>query len=340
MFIRSTWLAALAAGMLTTTAALAGIVVTPDNYVEAEVDLTFTNIVKEVGSNTFRHDRSLIPLDKQPAVTMNRDTVYSFGIFYVPKGTTITLPKSKDDRYQSAMILQADHYIDQVFYAPGTFGIDSQTEFAGIAIRTQVDATNPEDVKYVNSLQDQIVVKLPEGVTAKRYVPRDWDLASLERLRIKYQEKARALPNLNNTSGPHGAIEPELQRLGVSVALGLLPPQHAVYIYRDFGLKGDQCYEATYAKPGFNDRGFFSLTMYGSDKYIHDERSTLNNRTIKYNPDGTFTMHYGPKSACGEVDNWLNTPADNWYLGMRVYRPVGAIVNGEYDMPVPKPLSR
>jgi hypothetical protein len=226
--------------------AQAGIVVTPDNYVEAEVDITFTHIVREVSSNTFRHDRSLIPLDKQPAVTMNRDTIYSFGIFYTPKGTTITLPKSKDDRYQSAMMPQTDHYIDQVFYNPGTFEIKSHTEFTGIAIRTRVNATNPDDVKYVNTLQDQIVVTLPKGVTAKEYQPRDWDTASLEALRAKYQEEAKKLPNLNATSGAHGTIDPPLQRLGVAVALGLQPPEHAVYIYRDYGFKGNECYQATY----------------------------------------------------------------------------------------------
>jgi hypothetical protein len=314
--------------------------VTPDNYVEAEVDVTFTQIVRDVGSNKFRHDGSLIPLDKQPAVTMNRDTIYSFGIFHAPKGTIISLPKSRDDRYQSAMILQTDHYIDQTFYAPGTFEINSQTEFSGIAIRTQVDATNPEDVKYVNSLQDQIIVKLPAGTVAKEYKPRDWDMPSLEALRAKYQQEAKALPNLNETSGAHRAIDPHKQRLGVSVALGLQPPQHAMYIYRDYGLKGSECYRATYAKPGFNDKGFFSFTMYGADKYIHSERSTLNNRVIKSNPDDTFTLHYGPQSACGDVANRLDTPGDNWYLGVRIYRPVDAVIKNGFTMPVPEQVKR
>lgn len=114
--------------LLIPVAANAATIVTEENYVEAEVDLTFASVYKDVGANKFRHDRSLIPLDKQPAVTMNRDTVYSFGAFYAPKGTTITLPKCKDDRYQSAMMLQSDHYIDQVFYGPGTFEIKSLTE--------------------------------------------------------------------------------------------------------------------------------------------------------------------------------------------------------------------
>ncbi len=315
--------------------AAAATIVTPATYSRADVDLTLSNVVKEVGSNRFRHDRSLIPIDKQPAVTMNRDTIYSLGVFYVPKGTTITLPKSRDGRYQSAMIMQNDHYIDQVFYGAGVHEIKSATPFAGIVIRTQVDAANPADVKYVNSLQDQIIVTLPKGIKPKAFVPGDWDQASLDALRAKYQKDAKALPNLNATSGARGTIDPAMQRLGVAVALGLLPPTDAVYIYRDYGLKGDRCYAATYKKPPFNDKGFFSFTMYGADKYIKSEKSNLNNRVIKSNADGSFTMHYGSQKACGSVANRLETPGDNWYLGMRIYRPGQSVIDGKYVMPDP-----
>ena len=315
--------------------ACAGEIVTPETFSTADVDLTFQNVTSQVGSNKFRHDRSLIPLDKQPAVTMNRDTIYSLGVFYAPKGTTITLPKSKDNRYQSAMILQNDHYIDQVFYGEGTYEIKSGTEFVGIAIRTQVDAANPDDIKYVNTLQDQIVVTLPPGIAAKQYTFPDWDRRSLDELRAKYQEEAKSLPNLNATSGARGTVDPQMQRLGVAVALGLLPPEHAVYVYRDYGLSGSECYKATYKKPEFGDKGFFSFTMYGADKYIHDEQSNLNNRVIKYNDDGTFTMYYGSEKACGNQPNLLNTPGDNWYLGLRIYRPADEIVKNGFDLPKP-----
>jgi hypothetical protein len=60
-------------------------IVTPETFARADVDLTLSNVVKEVGSNKFRHDRSLIPLDKQPAVTMNRDTIYSLGVSTSPR---------------------------------------------------------------------------------------------------------------------------------------------------------------------------------------------------------------------------------------------------------------
>lgn len=233
---------------------------------------------------------------------MNRDTIYSFGIIYAPSGITIALPKSKDDCYQSAVVLQTDHYIDQTFYAPGTLEIESKTEFSGIAVRTQVDANDPDEVKYVNFLQHQIVVTLPKGITAREYQPREWDQQSLTALRAAYQQEASALPNLKGTSGAHGTLDPHVQRLDVSVAFGLQLPEHAMYIYRDYGLKGNECYMATYTSPGFRDKSFFS-----------------------------FTIYYGPESVCGKQANWLNTPGDNWYLGIRIYRPVDEILKNGYE---------
>jgi len=171
-------------------------------------------------------------------------------------------------------------------------------------------------------------------------VLRDWDKASLLALRTKYQEEAKVLPNFNKTVGARGTIDPQLHRIGAAIALGLLPPEHAVYIYRDYGLKGSESYKATYSKPGFKHKGFFSLTIYGADKYLHDEKSTLNNRVLKYNADGTFTVRYGPKDKCGNVCNHLNTLGDNWLLAMRVYCPVDSIIDGNYDMPVPTLVSR
>lgn len=309
--------------------------VTPDNYARAEVDLSYQNIVKDVGSNKFRHDRQLIALDKQPAVTMNRDTVYSFGIFYAPKGTTVSLPKSKDDRYQSAMIMQNDDFTDQVFYGAGTYEIKSKTDFVAIVVRTQVNPGDPKDIDYVHQLQDEINVQWPAGTKVKAYKKVDWDQKSLKALRSQYQKEAAKLPNLNDTSGARGQVHPDKLRLGASVALGLLPPADAVYLYRDYGLKGDQCYKATYNKPDFKNGGFFSFTMYGADKYLHSENSNLNNRAIKFDTDGKFTIFYGPKERCGKVDNWLPTPGDNWYLGMRIYRPGESVINGTYSIPEP-----
>lgn len=49
---------ALSAFALLSVSAQAAEIVTPENYVKADVDLTFTSIVREAGSNKFRHDRT------------------------------------------------------------------------------------------------------------------------------------------------------------------------------------------------------------------------------------------------------------------------------------------
>lgn len=53
-----------------------------------------------------------------------------------------------------------------------------------------------------------------------------------------------------------------------------------------------------------------------------------------------LALHYGQQSACSDVANRLDTSGDNWYLGVRIYRPVEAIIKGDYTMPVPEPVKQ
>lgn len=66
--------------------------------------------------------------------------------------------------------------------------------------------------------------------------------------------------------------------------------------------------------------------MYGSARYLKDAESHLSNKQLKFNTDGTFTVHYGPAAACGDVAGRPNTPTDNWYLDMLVYRPAQTVI--------------
>ena len=55
--------------------------VTIDNFVRAETDMTFKRYEKAGGFGKFFHIRQPTPLDKQDVIRMNRDTLYSIGIF-------------------------------------------------------------------------------------------------------------------------------------------------------------------------------------------------------------------------------------------------------------------
>ena len=46
----------------------------------------------------------------------------------------MTIPET-NGRYLSVMVVQNDHYIDQVFLEPGTHEIISETDFAMVAMR-------------------------------------------------------------------------------------------------------------------------------------------------------------------------------------------------------------
>ena len=69
--------------------------VTVDNFPQAESDMYFDRFVKEGGFGKFKHERELASIDHQTVVRLNRDTMYSFGVFDLGAGpVTVTLPRS------------------------------------------------------------------------------------------------------------------------------------------------------------------------------------------------------------------------------------------------------
>ena len=50
--------------------------------------------------NTWGHFRTPTPLDAQPVIRMNRDTLYSAAVVDISKGATLTIPET-GDRYLS-----------------------------------------------------------------------------------------------------------------------------------------------------------------------------------------------------------------------------------------------
>src|SRR3712207_334876 len=60
--------------------------VTPDNFVRAESDLYFGNIVKDGGFGKFVHRREPAAIDNQTVIRLNRDTLYSAAVFDLDAG--------------------------------------------------------------------------------------------------------------------------------------------------------------------------------------------------------------------------------------------------------------
>ena len=82
--------------------------VTVDNFVRAETDMTLASYVKQGAFGKFLHIRQPVSIDKQDVIRMNRDTLYSMGVFDLTTPVTIAKPASQG-RFQSMMVINQDH---------------------------------------------------------------------------------------------------------------------------------------------------------------------------------------------------------------------------------------
>jgi len=306
--------------------------VTEVNYETAESDFTFNGIVKVIGTNKWMFEKGLTPIDKQKVVRQNRDTIYSYYVADLSEGATVTVPETPDGRYISVMVVQNDQYVDQVFIKPGTYKVDSKTEFAVIVARVQVNPFDANDMQVVRDLQSKVTVENPSR--REKMMP-NWDLDQMVTLRNKLVEEGQKFGSLNNMQGKHGEVDARMHLLGTALGWGLLPDENARYL--SFFPKGDiaspdVCSKATYSPPPFNEGGFFSITVYGGDGYTKHEQSILNRYNLDFNADGTFTAYFG--NCPDGTPNHAKT-AEGWNFIFRVYEPKLAELD-KYKLPVPE----
>lgn len=305
--------------------------VTLENYEIAESDLAFNNISKFVGTNQFLHfPVEEFDLDNQTVVRMNRDTIYSGAIVNASEGASLKLPES-DGRYISAMVVQNDHYIDQVFKSPGEHAIESETDYVMVAVRIRANVNDPNDGDKIRALQRAVSISVNAD---EPHVMPNYDMKQLVALREDLAAEAIAIGSMANMQGGHGEVDPKMHLMGTAAGWGLLPDANARYI--PYGQEdGEGCFTATYTVPPFNPPGFFSITMYDRDGWIFDDRAILNEQNITFNEDGTFNAMFGD---CGE-DAKNNLPiVDGWNFLLRVYEPRLDELES-YELPTPVKLS-
>jgi hypothetical protein len=93
------------------------------------------------------------------------------------------------------------------------------------------------------------------------------------------------------------------------------------------------------ALPPVDDaRGFWSLTLYGPDRFfvangLH--RYQIGDRTpgLVTNADGSLDLFIQSDTPAGQENNWLPAPAGEYTLMLRVYLPKAAVQGGTYVYP-------
>jgi len=308
--------------------------VTVDNFARAETDQTMKRYVDQGGFGKFLHIRQPTPLDKQDVIRMNRDTLYSFGVFDLTEPVTITKPDSKG-RFQSMMIVSEDHSIPPAEHGAGEFTLTQKeigTRYAVVVFRTFVDANDPADIKAANALQDQIVVKQSAPGTFK--IP-EWDEKSLGTVRDAINVLAATKTDVSGFFGNINTINPLEHLLGTAYGWGGNPKEAAMYV-NAVPPKNDGKTPYTLTAKDVPVDGFWSVTVYNAKGFMEKNSQnaySFNNVTAKPNDDGSITIHFG-----GDANQVNYLPiTDGWNYAVRLYQPKKELLDGTWTFPAAEP---
>ncbi|WP_296890586.1 DUF1214 domain-containing protein [Thiobacillus sp.] len=315
------------------------ILVTPDNFIRAESDVYFAAQFKDGAFGQFKHTRTPAPVDKQLIVRLNRDTIYSAGLFDLDAGpVTITLPDS-GGRFQSALVINEDHYNPQVFYGAGAYTLSKEsvgTRYAMVAVRTLADPNDPEDMKQANALQDAIAVSQPGGPGTFE-IPQ-WDPVSQKKAREALIALSDTIPDLRYAAGPNkDSVDPVRRIAAAASGWGLNPDKDAVYL-NVFPQKNDGKTPYRLAVNQVPVDGFWSVTVYTADGYFKPNdlnAYSINSITGKKAADGSITIQFGDCSK--DTPNCLPV-TKGWNYMVRLYRPRQEILDSSWSFPVAEPI--
>ncbi len=116
-----------------------------DTFVQAETDKYMKSYADLGGFGKFFNIRKPTPVDKQKVIRMNRDTMYSFGVFDLTTPVTITKPDT-DGRFQSMQVINGNGYTPMVVYKPGRYTLSQEsvgTRFVFVGVFLPLKAREP-----------------------------------------------------------------------------------------------------------------------------------------------------------------------------------------------------
>lgn len=311
--------------------------VTAMNFIRAESDMTFDRYVKQDAFGKFLHIREPVPIDKQNVIRMNRDTLYSMGIFDLSSPVTIVKPEP-GNRFQSMLVINQDHSVEiPVEHGSGSFELTKDligTRYVAVIFRTFMDPNDPQDVKNANALQDKIEVK--QASSGKFEIP-DWDEKSLTAVRTTINElAAQSIFDTKGYFGKKEELDPIKHLLATAYGWGGNPDYAAVYD-NVVPAKNDGNIAHILEVKNVPVDGFWSITVYNAKGYMEQNklnRHSINNVTAKKNADGSVTVHFGGNP---DEPNYLPV-TKGWNYIVRMYQPRKEIVDGKFEFPKPKAL--
>ena len=330
--MKSALFASIAVACLSSIAPSQTVKVTPYNFHRAESDVYFAKMVKDGGGiGHFFHNRVPTPVDRQPVIRMNRDTLYSSAIFDLDAGpVTITLPNA-GKRFISLQLVNEDHYVPGVYYKPGSITLTRQsvgTRYLAAFLRVFMDPNSEADIKVANGIQDAVHVK--QAARGHLEIP-NWDPETLEKTRSLLLGLAQLGGEPGVKFGKKSEVDPISWIIATAAGWAGNPPKDAQYAAA-FPKKPDGTTAYSLTLKNVPVDGFWSITAYDAKGFMYENEAkaySVNNVTAKKNADGSVTIHFGGDSSAA---NYLPiTPG--WNCLLRLYRPRTEVLNGTWQMP-------
>jgi len=266
---------------------------------------------------------------------MNRDTLYSAGVFDLTEPVTVTQPDT-GDRYQLLIVIDQDHYVKGSSTTAGEYTLTQDevgTRYCLALVRTLVDLNDPDDIETVHAIQNEITASQESIGTFE--IP-NWDQESLEQIREALITVGETMDDSRGVWGEADEVDPVKHLLGTAIAWGGSPETDEFVLWRTPEQNdGDTPYTLTVEDVPVD--GYWSVTVYNSDWYLEEneyDAYAINNVTAERADDGSVTIHFG-----GDPDqpNFLYTP-EGWNYTVRLYGPREEILDGSYQFPEAEPL--
>ncbi|OYW57191.1 MAG: hypothetical protein B7Y80_12810 [Hyphomicrobium sp. 32-62-53] len=317
---------------LAAASASAGTIITLDNFTRAETDYYMSTYVAKGCFAKLCNDREPTPVDKQPVVRMNRDTLYSVAVFDLASPVTIVKPDT-GKRFQSMVVINQDHYIPLVAYHAGTYTLTQGqvgTRNAIVLFRTFVDPNDPNDISAAHAAQDGI--RVSQASPGKFEVP-DWDQDQRKKVSGAVAALMAFVPDSRGMFGAADKVDPVRHLVGTAAGWGGNPEEDAKYL--TIVPKANDGATAHVLKvQDVPVDGFWSMTVYNANGFFEAPANAIsvNNITAKRDADGSVTIHLGgdPKST-----NFLRI-MPGWSYVVRLYRPRAEILNSTWTFPEPE----
>jgi hypothetical protein len=312
--------------------------VTVDNFVRAESDMSMVALAKQGGLGKLLHRREPASIERQTVIRLNRDTLYSSGVFDLGAGpVTITMPEP-GKRFMAMQVINEDHYVPNVFYGAGAHTLTRENvgrRYMVVAIRTLVDPSSPDDIKQAHVLQDSI--KVSQEAPGNLDIPK-WDAVSQKKVRDALLILASTVPDFKGASGTKEEVDPVRRLVGAAAAWGRQSGQGCNLSQLHAGQERRKIIYTLRAGDVPVD-GFWSVSVYDAKGYYEPNKygaCSLNNGTAKKDADGSIKIQFGGCDA--KTVNCLPITL-GWNYMVRLYRPRPEVLNGNWHFPEAQPAS-